>query len=63
MLAGGGLIVRGPGAAARAAMRAKKQFVREQQSWVGYVNQTRFSRRWGSWDDLHMRQHDHFVIC
>ncbi|AII54553.1 MULTISPECIES: hypothetical protein [unclassified Hymenobacter] len=44
-------------------MRAKKQFVREQQSWVGYVNQTRFSRRWGSWDDLHMRQHDHFVIC
>ncbi|WP_426491391.1 DUF2490 domain-containing protein [Hymenobacter sp. 102] len=41
--------------------RAQKQFVREQQTWVGYFNQTRFSQHWGTWTDLHVRLHDHFV--
>jgi hypothetical protein len=43
------------------AVRAQKQFVREQQTWLGVFNQTRFSQRWGSWTDLHLRLHDHFV--
>lgn len=43
------------------AVRAQKQFVREQQTWLGVFNQTRFSQHWGSWTDLHLRLHDHFV--
>lgn len=42
-------------------VRAQKQFVQERQTWVGYFNQTRFSPRWGTWTDLHLRLHDHFV--
>ncbi|WP_303311159.1 DUF2490 domain-containing protein [Hymenobacter sp. BT730] len=42
-------------------LRAQKQYVREQQTWLGVFNQTRFSQRWGSWTDLHLRLHDHFV--
>lgn len=38
-----------------------KQFVGEQQTWLGVFNQTRFSRHWGSWTDLHLRLHEHFV--
>ncbi|MCA8829790.1 DUF2490 domain-containing protein [Hymenobacter sp. BT728] len=40
---------------------AQKQYVREQQTWLGIFNQTRFSQHWGSWTDLHLRLHDHFV--
>nr|WP_152981510.1 DUF2490 domain-containing protein [Hymenobacter sp. AT01-02] len=40
---------------------AQKQYVREQQTWVGVFNQTRFSQRWGSWTDLHLRLHDRYV--
>ncbi|AHJ97237.1 DUF2490 domain-containing protein [Hymenobacter swuensis] len=40
---------------------AQKQYVREQQTWLGVFNQTRFSQHWGSWTDLHLRLHDHFV--
>ncbi|RAK64138.1 DUF2490 domain-containing protein [Hymenobacter edaphi] len=43
------------------AVRAQKQFVREQQTWLGVFNQTRFSQHWGSWTDLHLRLHDRFV--
>jgi Protein of unknown function (DUF2490) len=40
---------------------AQKQYVREQQTWLGVFNQTRFTNRWGTWTDLHLRLHDHFV--
>ena len=40
---------------------AQKQYVREQQLWLGVFNQTRFSQRWGTWTDLHLRLHDQFV--
>ncbi|GAB3295669.1 DUF2490 domain-containing protein [Hymenobacter tenuis] len=40
---------------------AQKQYVREQQTWLGIFNQTRFSDRWGTWTDLHLRLHDHYV--
>ncbi|WP_078063205.1 DUF2490 domain-containing protein [Solirubrum puertoriconensis] len=42
-------------------LQAQKQYVREQQTWLGVFNQTRFSQRWGSWTDLQLRLHDHFV--
>ncbi|WP_046245071.1 DUF2490 domain-containing protein [Hymenobacter terrenus] len=41
--------------------RAQKQYVREQQLWLGVFNQTRFSTHWGSWTDLHLRLHEKFV--
>lgn len=41
--------------------RAQKQYVREQQTWLGVFNQTRFSQRWGTWTDLHLRLHDRYV--
>jgi hypothetical protein len=40
---------------------AQKQYVREQQTWLGVFNQTRFSQHWGSWTDLHVRLHDRYV--
>lgn len=42
-------------------LRAQKTYVREQQTWLGVFNQTRFSQHWGSWTDLHLRLHDHYV--
>ncbi|UOQ67917.1 DUF2490 domain-containing protein [Hymenobacter volaticus] len=42
-------------------VRAQKQYVREQQTWLGVFNQTRFSQRWGTWTDLHLRLHDRYV--
>ena len=38
-------------------VRAQKQYVQEQQLWLGVFNQTRFSPRWGTWTDLHLRTH------
>lgn len=32
-----------------------------QQVWVGYFNQTRFSKRWGAWLDVQLRTKDHFT--
>ena len=40
---------------------AQKQYVQEQQLWLGLFNQTRFSQHWGSWTDLHLRTHEQFV--
>ena len=31
------------------------------QIWLGYFNQTRFSDRWGSWTDLHLRTKEDFT--
>ena len=34
----------------------------EQQVWLAYFNQTRFSRHWGTWVDLHLRtKEDYFT--
>ena len=30
------------------------------QVWLGYFNQTRFSNKWGSWTDLHLRTKEDF---
>ncbi len=30
------------------------------QAWFGYFNQTRFSNKWGSWTDLHLRTREEF---
>ncbi|HTL10440.1 MAG TPA: DUF2490 domain-containing protein [Chitinophagaceae bacterium] len=31
-----------------------------EQVWLGYFNQTRFSNKWGSWTDLHVRTKERF---
>lgn len=31
------------------------------QLWLGYVNQTRFSEKWGAWLDIHYRTTDNLV--
>jgi hypothetical protein len=33
----------------------------EQQIWLGYFNQTRFSKRWGLWADMHLRTKEDFA--
>jgi len=32
-----------------------------EQIWLGYFNQTRFSKHWGIWTDLHLRTKENFV--
>ncbi len=31
------------------------------QVWLAYLNQTRFSNKWGAWTDLHMRTGEDMV--
>ena len=31
------------------------------QLWFGYLNQTRFSNKWGMWADFHLRTKDDFT--
>ena len=38
-----------------------KQTETVQQIWIAYFNQTRFSNKWGSWIDLHLRTKEDFV--
>lgn len=38
-----------------------KQVLVEEQTWLGYFNQTRLSNRWGLWFDGHFRATEHFV--
>lgn len=38
-----------------------KQTQTEQQIWVGYFNQTRFSSKWGVWADVHLRTREDFI--
>jgi hypothetical protein len=40
--------------------QSAKQTENLQQVWLGYFNQTRFSKRWGAWLDLHLRTKDDF---
>ena len=39
----------------------QKKYNVDQQTWVGYFNQTRLSNKWGLWLDLHFRQKENFV--
>lgn len=38
-----------------------KQILVEEQTWLGYFNQTRLSNRWGIWFDGHFRATEQFV--
>jgi len=38
-----------------------KQTETVQQIWVAYFNQTRFSNKWGTWTDIHLRTKEGFV--
>lgn len=38
-----------------------KQTENVNQIWLGYLNQTRFSNKWGLWTDLHLRTKEDFV--
>ena len=38
-----------------------KQTESVQQTWLAYFNQTRFSNKWGTWTDLHLRTKEDFV--
>src|SRR6186997_651017 len=37
-----------------------KQTETVQQIWIAYFNQTRFSNKWGSWTDIHLRSKEDF---
>jgi len=38
-----------------------KQTENEEQIWLGYFNQARFSKRWGMWADVALRTKENFV--
>ncbi len=38
------------------AAQTPKTVVHEQQAWVGYLNQTRFSNKLGFWGEVHLRR-------
>ena len=40
---------------------AQKQTTHIQQTWAGYINQTRLSDHWGIWLDMHLRTKEDFV--
>jgi len=39
----------------------EKEFETREQTWLGYFNQTRFTKRSGLWLDLHLRLTDDFI--
>jgi hypothetical protein len=39
---------------------AQKQSTSLSQIWIAYNNQTRFSNKWGTWTDLHLRTKENF---
>ncbi|MBB1285144.1 DUF2490 domain-containing protein [Flavisolibacter sp. BT320] len=38
----------------------RKEITEEEQVWLGYFNQTRFSEKWGGWTDVHLRTKENF---
>ena len=44
----------------RTGFGQEKQTQSFDQVWLGYFNQTRFSNKWGSWTDLHLRTKEDF---
>ncbi len=43
------------------AQAPDKEIHSREQLWLGYFNQTRLSKRWGLWLDVHYRRTDNFV--
>ncbi|HEX6890699.1 MAG TPA: DUF2490 domain-containing protein [Chryseolinea sp.] len=43
------------------AQATEKEIHNREQLWLGYFNQTRLSKRWGVWLDVHYRRTDNFV--
>lgn len=43
------------------AQTPSKVIHNREQAWVGYFNQTRLTKRWGLWLDVHYRMTDNFV--
>ena len=41
--------------------QAQKVVDEQEQTWFGYINQSRFTDRSGLWADLHLRLTDHYV--
>jgi hypothetical protein len=41
--------------------QAQKVVTRDEQAWLGVLNQTRFSDKWGIWADFHLRMKNDFV--
>lgn len=39
----------------------EKKYNRQQQTWLAYLNQTRFSDKWGIWLDVHYRRTGNFI--
>lgn len=42
------------------SIMAQKQTQSEEQTWFAFLNQTRFSDRWGMWADFHLRTREDF---
>lgn len=42
-------------------VQAQKTVSTEQQAWLGFFSQARFSSKWGAWTDFHFRLKDEFV--
>ncbi|MBS1917101.1 MAG: DUF2490 domain-containing protein [Bacteroidetes bacterium] len=40
---------------------SQKQTTAFQQTWVAYLNQSRFSDKWGTWTDLHLRTRENYM--
>jgi len=47
-------------ALAHGSMAQEKSIDKRTQVWTAYNNQTRFSKRWGAWLDVHLRTKDDF---
>jgi hypothetical protein len=43
------------------AQTPAKQVTEQQQTWLGYLNQTRLTSKFGTWTDLHLRRTGHFL--
>jgi hypothetical protein len=43
------------------AQTTSRQVIPQQQTWLGYFNQSRFANKWGGWTDLHLRRTGNFV--
>lgn len=55
------LLVTGTTLPSRGQTPTAKTVAQQQQSWAGYLNQTRLSKRWGIWLDLHTRRTGQFL--
>lgn len=42
------------------AVFSQKQTAKINQAWFAYLNQTRFSDKWGTWTDVHLRTKEDF---